>query len=674
MKVLVRVAVQMATSYCVRWASRCAVLLTLVIACGYPRPADVEPDGSTGDPKYQLLALQPDIARTGDTITLEGTFDSTVTVNFPGGVSQAATVLSDHRATVIVPAGATIGALSITTAGMTVGLLTFRRASFELGLQPSRSRSDQAGSARQESALVNGRTGSVSAVIGNFMYVIGGSDGTGYLRSVERARINADGTLTPFTTSSGSLVNGRASHTCVVLGIFLYVIGGINDTGILGSVERASIAPDGSLGSFTVVPGIVLAAARKEATATLLGNSLYIIGGTGSGVLGSVERATINGNGSLGAFELVSGLTLDTPRTSHSGIVIGNRLYIIGGSSTSGVTGTVEQAIIAADGSLNGFLAVQGVGLVTPRASHTNLVLGKSLYVLGGAGGGGALTSIEQALVRPDGTLGTFSTSSTSLAMARGGHVNVILGNRLSIIGGRGLGDVYLRTVEHAGIDASSELGFFAVASNTTLVKADFVPTSLALGSYLYALEIGAVSRAKVREGGSLETFDQVSDPGLAPNRSGYSVALLKDKVYLLGGSHSTASGLVVDTLVEDATISTESAFGPFLPTSGVALNKARTGSMSVILRDYLYAIGGTRQDSSYENSIERATIHADGSLSQFALVGATAVAGRVSAIGVVLGEFCISLAAMESTHRELWSGRRSTLTERWGHSPWFPV
>src|SRR4051794_38710049 len=79
------------------------VLCLCVIACGFPRPADVLPaDGADDDPgahEFQLLSLAPGIAESGDTITLEGTFDSTVVVNFPGGISRSAAVLGPHRAT-----------------------------------------------------------------------------------------------------------------------------------------------------------------------------------------------------------------------------------------------------------------------------------------------------------------------------------------------------------------------------------------------------------------------------------------------------------------------------------------------------------------------------------------------------------------------------------------------
>lgn len=616
-----------------------SILISLV-ACGFPRPPDVGPDSTPGGPKYQLLALDPNIAAADDTIALEGSFGSTVAVNFPGGVSQSATVLSDHRAVVVVPATATSGMLSVTTGGTTVGPLTFRRASFTLGLQDFQPFYDQTSVTRQDSTLSTKRSAATSAVVGNYVYVIGGSDSIDYLDSVERARINADGSLTPFINSNVRLATARAGYTCVVLGIFLYVLGGANSTGILGSVERASIAPDGSLGPFTIVPDLTLDVARKDATSIVLGNSLYILGGTGNGVLDSVERAIINADGSLGPFVRVADVTLATARTGHTSMIADNALYVVGGSGTSGVTGTVERAIIANDGSLGAFVPVVGVGLVTARAGHSGAMIGNSLYVIGGIGDPGALTSIEQATLHADGTIGAFSIVPGTLVTARSSPASAIVGNYLYLLGGSGAGGMYLNSLERASINAGGGLSSFSIVPNIALAKPDLVRTSLVVGSSLYTFESKAINRANINEGGSLGHFASVAGTALDPNYGDYSVAVVRDKIYLVGGSHSVASVTTVDNAVEEATINADDSLSPFAPVAGVFLNNARAGAMSVIVGNFLYVIGGFKSDLTYESSIERAAINSDGSLGQFTLVGATAAIGRIGATSVLLGNF----------------------------------
>ena len=60
---------------------------------------------------------------------------------------------------------------------------------------------------------------------------------------------------------------------------------------------------------------------------------------------------------------------------------------------------SVERATINADGSLGAFSIVPDVALVTARGDHTTVVIGDWLYVLGGRMGGGSLTPVG-ALVR----------------------------------------------------------------------------------------------------------------------------------------------------------------------------------------------------------------------------------------------------------------------------------
>ena len=81
------------------------VAFALLAACGFPQPANNSTDAG-GDappgppgPTCQLVAIEPSLANTGDTITLEGTFGDSATVNFPGGASASATILGPHRAT-----------------------------------------------------------------------------------------------------------------------------------------------------------------------------------------------------------------------------------------------------------------------------------------------------------------------------------------------------------------------------------------------------------------------------------------------------------------------------------------------------------------------------------------------------------------------------------------------
>ena len=419
------------------------VVVLFASACGFPRPADVGPDDAQPNgPGYRLLAVTPANANTGDTVFLDGTFADSATVQFPGGATQAATILGPHRATVVVPDAATAGDLTVTTGGVTIGPVAFRRMPFALGLQPFRIAYEQTGGGRQSSILRIARSTATAVVIKNWLYVIGGVDsGGGALNSIERAAINADGTVDGFELIGDiALTQARSGHTNIVVGNSLYIIGGAGGGGATSSVERSAINADGSLGNFAAVPAAALTTARSGHTISIIGDAVYAMGGARSGgaKLAGIERATIQPDGSLGAFRGID-TNLTQPRSGHTAEVVGDALYVVGGDSGSGPIGSVERAVIRGDGSLGPF-EVTGSVLTSPRSDHGSAVIGGALYVIGGSTSAGISRNVERAPIDASGGLGPFAAvSTTTLSAVRSGPAIASVGNMLYAIGGRGL-------------------------------------------------------------------------------------------------------------------------------------------------------------------------------------------------------------------------------------------
>jgi hypothetical protein len=142
--------------------------------------------------------------------------------------------------------------------------------------------------------LLTQRSQFATVATGNFVYVIGGTQGAG---EIEVAPINADGTLGAFADSGVHLVTARLSHAAVALGSTLYVIGGRDSAKLqpLDSIEAAPIHADGSLGPFAILPNVKLQTARYGHSADVVGNSIYVLGGQiGVGeFLTSIERARL---------------------------------------------------------------------------------------------------------------------------------------------------------------------------------------------------------------------------------------------------------------------------------------------------------------------------------------------------------------------------------------------
>lgn len=290
------------------------------------------------------------------------------------------------------------------------------------------------------STLVDGRYNHSTEIIGNFIYLLGGQNSSGYLNSVERAEILPDGTISAFSDAGvPELAKMRAGLDTIVIGNYIYAMGAYGSSNDR-SVERAEISSDGSIGAFSVVPGVTLKTSSTAHSIVRIGNYLYVLGGyiySGQNKNG-VDRAVINPDNTISDFTAVAGVTLPEARTYSATNIIGNYLYVIGGSSTgSNALSTVARATIdQTTGNISTFSNV--ATLSQPRLGPTSFVKDGFLYVVGGRPSLSTVTtSIERAPINADGTIGEFSVfPGASLQVGRGHHTSVLLGNFLYVTGG----------------------------------------------------------------------------------------------------------------------------------------------------------------------------------------------------------------------------------------------
>ncbi|MBM3269719.1 MAG: hypothetical protein FJZ01_18970 [Candidatus Sericytochromatia bacterium] len=673
-------------------------------------PVSVAVDGVTTDsatftvPDPALWALSTPLASAGDTLYLDGGFGQSATVTFPGNQTVAADVLGPGRAKVAVPAGATAGNLTITTGGTSSAPLAFRAPTFSLGLGTLFGRHyDQADIGRQWPALQTARAGLGGAVIGRYVYAIGGTDGT-LLTSVERAVVDAAGNLGPFEAVSGvTLVTGRYGFASAVIGSYLYVAGG-NGGGALASVERAPIDGSGNLGTFETVSGVTLPSARYYVRGAVIGRYFYVVGGyTGSTYLAAVERAAIDGAGNLGPFVTVPGVVLGTPRHSPGMVRAGGYLYVLGGRAAAGNLDTSERAPIDGAGNLGAFTTTGASNLTAARRFPAAVVAGNRVYVIGGTGSPSYLNSAERASFDGAGNLGAFETIGATLATARLGFGTAIAGNHLYVIGGQGTPGVYLKdveriavntsgglttfttaaatlaagrtafttavvrnrafliggirgatyldTVEQADVDVAGNLGSFTTSPGVNLAVARYGLTSAVAGNYVYAVGgwgtggvKNTVDRALIQADGSLGSFSLVSGVGLGTARYGHAQAIVGNYLYITGG---TSDGTNALTSVERATIGTGGDLGTF-SNAGIALQAVRRFHSTAIVGNYLYVLGGGTPTAA--TSVERASIAANGDLGAFSSAGVPPLAvARTGMTAAVVGDYLYLFAGQNS-------------------------
>ena len=506
------------------------------------------------------------------------------------------------------------------------------------------------------------RGAATAVVLGNYLYVTGGEGGSApptpvasavKFDTVERAPIDpSDGSLGPFEKLPGvKLSQPRARHELVVVGSSLYAFGGFDPD---SPTDKAPINDDGSIGTFvddpatkwvssrlaskpmvlgdylyffgggaygdnhpevwrsqisggalvsppTIVAGVAMARANAGGGAFVAGNDLLLFGNTHE-----VARAALSTQGKLGNFTATPG-KLALALAGAATFLVGNQLYVVGGKTQSGVTAVVQRATVADDGTLGPFVDTQ-LPLKAARSGHTAAIIGKYVFIVGGADASGTplpgTASIERAIIMPDGTLTAFAGTPENLALStpRSQHLTVFGGlvfhdhnwypQSLYVIGGATAGDMPIGTTERLSFTAD---GNIVPSTNFAKVTAVNLATPrrqaagfLILNDYYVAGGLGAGDVAL----GSLEklTLPDNDTPtgfvaaGALPAPRAGATAIVAGRVVELVGGNANADAASLNGL---GALSSFASSPLALPGS-----RARFGVVGVTGRVYL--VGGT--------------------------------------------------------------------------------
>jgi N-acetylneuraminic acid mutarotase len=176
---------------------------------------------------------------------------------------------------------------------------------------------------------------------------------------------------------------------------------------------------------------------------------LYVIGGSTYSNFYSTEvyYAPLNPNGTLGSWS--STTSLPSGRVSHTSVVYNGYLYVIGGYTFSGYSTEVYYAPLNPNGTLGSWSST--TSLPSGRRLHTSVVYNGYLYVIGGDTYSGYSTEVYYAPLNPNGTLGSWS-STTSLPSGKVDHTSVVYNGYLYVIGGNTSSTSYSTEVLYAKI------------------------------------------------------------------------------------------------------------------------------------------------------------------------------------------------------------------------------
>lgn len=316
--------------------------------------------------------------------------------------------------------------------------------------------SESASPWRQTAPLLTPRSGAGIVEANGIIYAIGGIDGMHFLKSSESSAIQSDGTLAAWR--AGSALNeergffGAAAHNG-----FVYAVGGGNGPSgfhLLRSVERAAILADGSLGPWQKETHL-LNFPRRCAKVVAAGDYLYAIGGFGGVLFDSAERARVNADGSLGAWEFLDG-KLTMPRYIHALAEANGRVYVLGGHAQQGGAGeaATEYAALDPQGRLRTWRAAAALnhgryGLVA--AAH-----GDYLYAMGGMSGANFFDVVEKTRVDADGAPGAWH-DDTALPAPLADFGAIVYRDWLYLIGGTDA-QGYFNNVFFASLDTHGDI------------------------------------------------------------------------------------------------------------------------------------------------------------------------------------------------------------------------
>jgi hypothetical protein len=449
------------------------------------------------------------------------------------------------------------------------------------------------------------RLGSTVVVAGDHLYVIGGSsDG-----SSQAVQLDATGRPTSVTTLAADAASTGFPFPfagSAVIGSWVYLIGGTNFTGVDRQVvQRAALLPDGKLGPLMVVPEASLIFPRHAPLVVVRGETLYVIGGD---AWGSVESATIRADGSLGPFGQVAGAKLPYAASGVAGATLGNAIYVIGGNQ-------VQTATVDGHGTLSPVQVLPDTQLRAARSGASTATIGNQLYVIGGYDERlREHPGVEHATINVTSWVGPFSLLPLMPAKQRYSQLAIVVGRWLHLIGGGT--DLINGYVERSPIGSDGSLGTFEL-TNGTLVENRYHACSAVAGNYIYAIAgldlagsafTRSIERATVALDGTIGAFAKLPVQ-LEQNHNDQSCFIRGDRLYVVGGN--------ADGSIEMTTIAADGSLAPFTTLATKTPADQHYSVTVALLGDILYLVGaGT--DDDVAGSVTQATFKSDGTLSDF--------------------------------------------------------
>ena len=243
---------------------------------------------------------------------------------------------------------------------------------------------------------------------------------------------------------------------------------------------------------------------------------------------------------------------LPQARTDGAAAVIGTTYLYVGGTD-----GTAPKAdVFISHPVQNGLLGLwnQGPALPEARSSAASVVMGNTLYVIGGYGPDGKPTNTTYSLtVNPDGALGQWATEANlALPAPRAAAAAVALSDGIAVLGGTD-GTAAQRDVWKSQTDASGKLQAWVAQSPLALPSAGAFPAHVgdviyliggvdATGAAVATVQLGKVGgpNATAKDPNVLQAWLYSAQTNLPGPRSHLAGFVSNGTIYVVGGSDGT--------------------------------------------------------------------------------------------------------------------------------------
>ncbi len=246
-----------------------------------------------------------------------------------------------------------------------------------------------------------------------YLYHVGGATGTNGLLDGDKvfyAQVTGPGTIAPWVEGP-AMPQPSFLHAAAISGNYIYVLGGKHFDGInivfSSDVYFSQIGPNGVPGAWqttTPIPEPLFAH-----SVVVSNGRIYVTGGATPTVASDrVYSAAINPDGTAGPW--VRLLNLPEANLVHAAVVQNGVIYVLGGGINNGVdlTNTVRMAPILPDGTVGPWVAT--TPLPELLSDHEAVVIGGRIYVVGGWTGTAPTTAVHSAEILPDKTLGAWQS------------------------------------------------------------------------------------------------------------------------------------------------------------------------------------------------------------------------------------------------------------------------